>query len=505
MKIDLLAKPLSEIKTKALVLTVFEDAKDRKFRNLSPTLNDKLNSMIKSGEISGKYKEFTMIYPEGFKAERVLIMGLGKRLAFSIERLMAVSAVAARNMRRVKIAEMTVENDFGKMGLSAEQGCRAIVEGITLGLYKFVKISEKRQSDYRAIKKLKIALPEETKIKSEMFAAAEKGAILGESTNMARDLVNLPANFLTPESFAQKAREVADESDIKIKVLGKIEIKKERMNALLAVNAGSENPPQLVIMEYNGGEKKGQVLGLVGKGITFDSGGLSLKPSDSMFRMHCDMAGAAAVLAAMECIAKNRLPINVVAVMPLTENLVDSKSYKVGDVIKSREGITVEILNTDAEGRLILADALSFIKDYRSLDHLVDIATLTGAIVTSLGHFCSGAMTNNQEFYQVMARAGENSGEKVWQLPLFDDYMAQLESDIADLENSGGRAAGSVTAALFLKQFVGQIPWIHLDIAGTAWMDETTMPYMKNPFLPKEGGTGVGARLIYHLAELLAE
>jgi leucyl aminopeptidase len=190
--------------------------------------------------------------------------------------------------------------------------------------------------------------------------------------------------------------------------------------------------------------------------------------------------------------------------MPLTENLVDSHSYKVGDVISTREGITVEVLNTDAEGRLLLADALSYIRDYRQLDYLVDVATLTGAIVTTLGHFCSGAMSNNQEFYEIMARAGEKSGEKVWQLPLFEDYMVQLQSDIADLENTGGRAAASITAAMFLKEFVGKVPWIHLDIAGTAWMDESTMPYMKTPFLPKEGGTGVGTRLLYQLAELLS-
>jgi leucyl aminopeptidase len=191
--------------------------------------------------------------------------------------------------------------------------------------------------------------------------------------------------------------------------------------------------------------------------------------------------------------------------MPLTENLVDAHSYKVGDVVSTREGKTVEILNTDAEGRLILADALSYIRSYRNIDYLVDIATLTGAIVTSLGHFCTGAMTNDQEFFNQVEKAGQISCEKIWQLPLFDDYMAQIQSDIADYENTGGSPAGSITAAIFLKQFVGNVPWVHLDIAGTAWMDESTMTYMKNPFLPKEGGTGAGTRLLYHLAKILSE
>ena len=504
MKIELTAKPLAEIKTRALVLTVFEDAEDKYFKNLDPRLNRKLNQLVEIGEIAGKFKEFTMIHCDEANAERILVMGLGKRLAFSLERLMAVAAVAARNMRRIKISEMTVENDFERLGISAEEGCRAIAEGISLGLYKFRKYTREKQPDHRAIARLNIAVIG-ANISDTMVGAANKGEILGEATNVARDLVNFPANKLTPEGFAAHARQIAAENDLKIKILEKDEIARENMNALLAVNQGSVNPPRVVVMEHNGGKPDGQVLGLVGKGITFDSGGLSLKDRSSMFRMHCDMAGAAAVLGAMQCIARNRLPINVVAVMPLTENLVDAHSYKVGDVIDTREGLTVEILNTDAEGRLILADALSYIRSYRQLDYLVDIATLTGSIVTSLGHFASGAMTNNQEFYGIMQRASEKSTEKIWQLPLFDDYMAQIQSDIADLENTGGSPGGSITAAMFLKQFVGQVPWVHLDIAGTAWMDESTMTYVKNPFLPKEGGTGSGTRLLYHLAEILSK
>jgi leucyl aminopeptidase len=501
MKIDLTNEALAEIKTRALVIAIFEDNKKKIFNIDNPELIASLNKMVDSGEITGKYKEFTLIHNTGIKADHLLIMGLGKKINFSLERLMAISAVAARNMRRIKIDEMTVENNFDQLGINAEDGCRAIVEGITLGLYKFKKISRKQQPDYQTIKNLKIAVASTNKVvRNETL----KGEILGQATNRVRDLVNYPANLLTPQDFIKHAKELAKKTNLKIKVLDHKALEKENMNALLAVGSGSYNKPAMVILEHRGTDQKGQTLGFVGKGVTFDSGGLSLKPRDHMFRMHCDMAGAASVLGAMECIAKNNLPVNVVAVMPLTENLVDSTSYKVGDVISTREGITVEILNTDAEGRLIMADALSFIRSYSEPDYLVDIATLTGAIVTTLGHFCSGAMTNNQEFYKIMEKASEQSCEKIWQLPVFDDYLTQISSDIADLENSGGSPAGSITAAIFLKQFVGQTPWIHLDIAGTAWMDESTMTYMKNPFLPKEGGTGAGTRLLYHLAEILS-
>ena len=504
MNIDILSKPLSDIQAQALVLTVFEDEKEIRFNGLDEQLNKKISRLRETKELTGKYKEFTWFHTDGYNSERILIMGLGKKSEFSLERLMAVSAVAARNLRRINLSDMAILNDFHKKGMAQEVSCKAIVEGIGLGLYKFKRYTKEAQKDYRAIKKLTIALSDNEIVSQAAVDEAKKAQILAESTNRARDLVNMPANYLTPQTFADEAKKIAKKNGIKIKILEKDEIEKEGMNAFLAVNYGSKNPPKLVVMEYNGGQKKGKVLGLVGKGITFDSGGLSLKPSEIMFRMHCDMAGAAAVLSAMESIAKNKVRANVVAVMPLTENLVDAHSYKVGDVVTSREGKTIEILNTDAEGRLILADALSYIRSYKKIDYLVDIATLTGAIVTALGHFCTGAMTNSQHFYSFVQEASKISGEKVWQLPLFDAYKAQIKSDIADLENTGGRPAGSITAACFLKEFIGGVPWVHLDIAGTAWMDESTMPYVKNPFLPKEGGTGAGTRLLYHLAEVVA-
>jgi leucyl aminopeptidase len=505
LNINVICKSLEEVETPALVFTIFENETDgiEKFDSLNPGLSNKLTKLINLKEVTGKYKEFTMVHADGFKAERILIMGLGKRKDFTIDRFMAGIAIAARNIRRINLSEMTVAKGFQEFPVSSEKiGC-AIIEGIVLGLYRFRKHMSGDQNDFKAIKNLTIIVKDENSVE-EVKKGALKGFSLAESTNFVRDLVNEPANLMTPEVFAQEAKQMAKEHNLKINVLEMDELKKENMHALLAVNSGSREPARLVAIEYDCGNPSAKTIGLVGKGVTFDSGGLSLKPAEAMFRMHYDMAGAASVLGAIRCIAEQKLPVNVVGVMPLTENLVDSNSYKVGDVIKTRGGKSVEILNTDAEGRLILADGLSYIQDLKKLDFLVDIATLTGAVVMALGHFCSGAMTNDDKFYKVVEAAGEVAGEKVWQLPLFDEYLSQIKSDVADLENSGGRPAGSITAAIFLKQFVGDVPWVHLDIAGTAW-NESVMTYVKNPYLPKEGATGIGTRLLYYIAELISK
>lgn len=506
MDVQVVCSPLEQIETQALVLTVFEGEKDNieKFSGLDEKLRKKILKLIDSKEVTGKYKEFTILHTDELKAERVLIMGMGKRKDFNLERLRAVMAISARNVRRINLSEMAIAEGFNDLGVGYEDSASAIIEGIVLGLYRFKKHVSDHKDDSKAIQKLTIAVQNE-EVKSEIEKGTYKGFTLSNSTNFVRDLVNEPANHMTPRIFADAAKKLAEENGIKVTILDKAKIQEIGMHALLAVNSGSLEEPRFVLLEYNGGPEGGKTLGLVGKGVTFDSGGYSLKPSDAMLGMHTDMAGAAAVLGAIESIAKQKLPINVVGAIPLTENLVNSSAYKVGDVIGSLEGKTIEVLNTDAEGRLILADALTYIRRVRKIDYLVDIATLTGAIIIALGHFCSGAMTNNQELFEVARAAGDKTGERIWQLPLFDEYKSQIRSSVADLENIGGRAAGSVTAAIFLKEFVGDVPWIHLDIAGTATMDESIMTYAKNPFLPKKGGTGVGTRLLYQLAESLSK
>jgi len=505
MQVDVICKPLDDIETSALVLTVFEEEKDNieKFETLNKDLREKLSKLFDSKEVTGKFKEFTILHTDDLKAKRVLVMGLGKKKDFTLERLRAIAAISARNVRRMNLSEMTFAEGFHDLGLDNEESASAIIEGINLGLYRFRKHMSGDKNNYKAIKNLTVAVQNETDL-DVLKKGTEKGIILSESTNFARDLVNEPACFMTPAAFAKEAERIAQNNEnLKLTVFGKEEIENIGMHALLAVNKGSTEPPRFVLMEYNGGGEGAKVLGLVGKGVTFDSGGLNLKPGDSMWRMHCDMAGAAAVLCAIDAIAKMKLKVNVVAAMPLTENLMDANSYKPGDIIGTLEGKTVEILNTDAEGRLILADALTYVRKNHKVDYLVNIATLTGAIIIALGHFCSGIMGTSKELIDLLKEAGETSGERVWELPLFDEYRAQIRSDCADLENIGGRPAGSITAGMFLKEFTGDIPWAHLDIAGTATMDESIMTYMKNPFLPKEGGTGVGTRMLYHLAELL--
>lgn len=506
MKVNVICKGLEEVQTQTLVLTVFEDEPQNidKYSTLSEKTRNKLKKLVEDKEISGKYKEFTILHVDDSSYQRLLVMGLGKKKDVTLERIRSIVSISARNVRRIHLNDMAVAEGFEDLGLDKLETASAIVEGVILGLYRFKKYVTTHKADDKAIKNFTIVVPDEAS-KELIEKGTQRGIVLSEATNFVRDLVNEPANIMTPTAFANEAERVAKECGLKIKIIDKEEMKQLGMNTILAVNAGSVEPPKVVILEYNGGGENGKTLGLVGKGVTFDSGGLSLKPADAMFRMHSDMAGAASVLGTMQAIAKQKLPINIVGVMGLTENLVDSYSYKVGDIIKTMEGKTVEILNTDAEGRLVLADCLTYIRQYKKIDYLIDLATLTGAIIIALGAFATGLMTNNQELAEFVKEAGDVSGERVWQLPLYDDYKTQIRSDVADLENSGGRSAGSITAAVFLKEFVGDIPWVHLDIAGTATMDESIMNYAKNPFLPKEGATGVGTRMMYHLAEILID
>jgi leucyl aminopeptidase len=305
--------------------------------------------------------------------------------------------------------------------------------------------------------------------------------------NLARDLVSHPGNVVTTGYLAETARKLADRHKLTCEILEMDELERLGMNALVAVGKGSIEPPRLIVLEYRGGGKERPVV-LVGKGITFDSGGISIKPGAGMEEMKTDMAGGAAVLGAMEAAAGLKLPINLVCIIPTAENMPDGKAYKPGDVVTSLSGTTIEITNTDAEGRLVLCDALHFAKKYKPTT-MIDLATLTGACVVALGHEASGLMGNDQRLINSLKQAGERCGERVWELPLWDGYGEAMKSDIADLKNAGSRDGGSITAGWFLKQFVGTTRWAHLDIAGTAWSDKA------RSYSPK-GATGVGVRLL---------
>jgi leucyl aminopeptidase len=323
--------------------------------------------------------------------------------------------------------------------------------------------------------------------------AVERGHVLGDMSNEARTLANMPGNDLTPRIFAERAQAMAQAAGLGVEVLDEQKIASLKMGMLLGVARGSQEPPRLVVLKHDPPNAvKGVVLGLVGKGITFDTGGISIKPADNMDKMKDDMTGGAAVICAMSAIARLKVPVRVVAVVPMTENMPGGKAFKPGDVLTSAAGKTVEIINTDAEGRLILGDGLWYARELGAT-HLVDVATLTGAVVVALGKTTTGLFGAPSEWVEAVHRASVRAGDRSWPLPVFDDYKDQIKSEIADFTNTGGRPAGAITAALFLKEFTGDLPWVHMDIAGTAWAEEA------KPYQPK-GATGVAVRTLVELA-----
>lgn len=496
MKLTTTTEPLEDLRAEMLLVTIFEGEKELKGRLawLDRILAGQITKLLQTNEVQGKYKEFALLHAHGIGSDRILIMGLGKREDFNLDKIRSILAITARNCRRIHAKSLAVDS-FTAAGISAHESAKAIVEGIILGLYKFTKYVGEGAKKYKdRIEELILADQKEENL-ADLEAGFNEGIILATNCNMIRDIVNEPASEMTPVKFAEIAKSISDTMGLEAEILDEKGIESKGMGAFYAVTKGSVNPPRFVAIKYKG-NADGKWVGLVGKGVTFDSGGLNIKTGDSMNRMHCDMAGAAAVLGAVKSACEMKLPINVLGVMPMGENMPDGNSYKVGDILKSFEGKTIEILNTDAEGRLLLADALTY--SYREgVDYLIDIATLTGGIVIALGHHVSGIMGNDQELINKLVEAGEETGERLWQLPLYKEYSSQLRSDVADIENIGGRPASSITAAAFLKEFVGKSKWAHIDIAGTATTDEAITLYIKNPYIPKEGATAVGVRLLY--------
>jgi leucyl aminopeptidase len=328
---------------------------------------------------------------------------------------------------------------------------------------------------------------------TEVNAALERGRVIGECTNLARELANEPGNELTPRIFADRAVELARRAGLTIDVLDEQRIAELKMGLLLGVARGSQEPPRLLVLRHEpANADRSVVLGLVGKGVTFDTGGISIKPAENMDKMKDDMSGGAAVIGAMTAIARLGAPVRCIGVVPMTENMPGGRAIKPGDILTSAEGKTVEVLNTDAEGRLILGDALWYARQL-GVTHLVDLATLTGACVVALGKTTTGLFGTPSEWVEQIRRASDRAGDRSWPMPVFADYMEQLKSEIADMSNTGGRAAGAITGALFVKEFTGDLPWVHMDIAGTAWAEDA------KPYQPK-GATGVGVRTLVELA-----
>lgn len=494
MKIDLCSATPQEYATSALVIGCCEDARDELFSLCDAALDGCLERLAASREFNGKVNSTRLIHTLGrLPAERLLLVGLGKKAELDDERLRQAAGNAVQALRGARVGSFASALHLASESATALE---LVCEGTLLGSYSFDQYKTKNKEERFGFEGMTLLLPEESSVADAGARVAGIQALcLGVS--LARDLVSHPGNVVTPGYLADAGRELAARCALACRVLEAVDLEKLGMNALLAVGKGSVEPPRLIVLEYHGAGDHDKPVLLVGKGITFDSGGISIKPGAGMEGMKTDMAGAAAVLGTLEAASALKLPVNLVGIIPTAENMPGSRAFKPGDVLTSMSGTTIEITNTDAEGRLILCDALNYAVTNYQPAALIDLATLTGACVVALGHEASGLMGNDPDLIDQLKRASERCGERIWELPLWEEYGEVMKSDIADLRNSGSRDGGSITAGWFLKQFVGTSRWAHLDIAGTAWSDKP------RPCVPK-GASGVGVRLLIEYLRQLA-
>ena len=473
------ARAVPDVDVDALVIVGFEGTPPE-----GPAAGQ-IKELYDSGEFSGKALEITILHrPAGLKAKRLAVAGGGKRDKFDSAELRKLAGAAVRSLKAKGVRTIALSLDEA---FRSDDFVAAAVEGAILGdleadRYKTDPKKNEKQVDSFAVL-------------GGSQSGLDRGRILAEAQNFSRGLSNEPANALTPTLLAERARQMASEYRLECEVLDQDRMRQLGMGALLGVSQGSAEPPALIILRYQPSTPAASKdhLGLVGKGVTFDTGGISIKPAEGMEKMRYDMSGGANVLGAMRAIAQLKPAIPVTGIIPAVENMPGSKAQRPGDIVTSLSGKTVEVLNTDAEGRLILIDALTYAQRL-GCTHLVDAATLTGAIVVALGNINIGAFSNNDAFCGKLIAAAKTEGEKTWQMPMDEEYKELLKSSFADLQNIGGRSGGSITAAMFIRDFVGELPWVHLDIAGTAWLDDAK-PYMG------KGATGVGLRTFVRLAE----
>ncbi|HJR60390.1 MAG TPA: leucyl aminopeptidase [Vicinamibacterales bacterium] len=484
---------VSEIETDLLIIPVFEaDALDD-VPGLEAASGGHVRRAMDAREIQGRPYEYFVTPLSGWKAPRVALVGAGKRAEFDTERLRRVATAAAlgARVRRVVRIAWLIRGD-----IPPSAAVQASVEGLGLAAFSIDRYKSAEKSGPPP-EMIVVALPGGTA--PELTSALERGRILAEACNMTRELCNEPSNVLTPRELADRALKIARDTHLDVEVLDEHGLQRLEMGLLLGVGRGSLEPPRVIVLTHTprgaaGGEAPvgAPVLGLVGKGITFDTGGISIKPAEGMERMKSDMSGGAAVIGAMRAISLLNAPVKVIGIIPAAENMPGGRAIKPGDILTGAGGKTVEVINTDAEGRLVLGDGLWYAKE-RGATHLVDVATLTGACVVALGKVASGLFGQPDEWVDVVKGAAKVAGDRCWPMPLFDEYAEQLKSEIADLTNSGGRPAGACTAAMFLKEFAGGLPWAHFDIAGTAWAEDA------KPWQPK-GPTGVAVRTLAELA-----
>jgi len=495
MKLKVIAGDITQFKADGIIVNLFEGTKklDSATAAVDKALGGVISKLIGTGEIKGKLNEVTILHSFGkLPADKVAIVGLGKPDKFSLDRIRQGSAEVARALRKSGTKRIaTIVLGAGTSGIESRLSGQAIAEGAILGLYTFEKYQTKPE-EYKPIEELTIIEFDKTKIPA-LQRGIKQGEIIATAVNFARDLVNEPPSSMTPTALANRAKKIATRVGLECRVLGKSELQKLGMGALLGVAKGSQQPPQFIILRYWGAGKQSKTppIGFIGKGLTFDSGGISLKPWEGMDKMKADMAGAAAVIATLAAIAQLKPKLNVTALVPATENLPSGSAFKPGDILKTMSGKTIEILSTDAEGRLILSDAICYAKKLGLLP-LIDVATLTGACDIALGPICTGAFGNNQPLIDKVLEASKPAGEYVWQMPMFEEYAELDKSVIADIQNIGGRSGGAITAAKLLEFFVEDTPWVHLDIAPTFFVgkSETEKHYRVR------GATGVMVRTL---------
>jgi leucyl aminopeptidase len=492
MQITLETKPFATLETDALVSYVFEDADPVQGRiaELDQFTDGLLRKLASGGELTGKTLEMTLVHaPRGLKASRLLLVGAGNREKFDPAILRRIAGAALRYLKARSVKQLALvlrENE------AVESAAQAIAEGALAANFEPDKYkTEKKDAKY--IDAVVLAgFPEQDRAAVEK--GLNRGRVIADAQNFARDLINEPSNKLTPKILAEKAQAMAKDAGLAVEILDEKRIAELKMGALLSVAQGSVEPPRMMVVTYTPANPKSgaPVIGLIGKAVTFDTGGISIKPSDGMEKMKYDMAGGATMLGVMRALATLKPNVKVICVVPSTENMPGGRAQKPGDIQTAMSGKTIEVLNTDAEGRLILADGVHYAKQLGAT-HLIDAATLTGAIVVALSNINVGVFGSDQPFTDKFLASAKAAGEKMWQMPIDDDYREFIKGTVADIQNIGsGKGGGAITGAMFIKEFTGDSPWIHLDIAGTAWNDDA------KPWLAK-GPTGVALRTLIHL------
>jgi len=474
-----------------LVLTHFEGVArlNDAAASVDRALSGQLRNLLKSGEFEGKLNQTVLLHASGrTPAKRILLVGLGKKKDARVDCVRQALGTAVKRVRQAGASSFVTclhGEDLPKA--SVVELAQALVEGAILGTYQFTEYLSEKKAGAKPVARLTVLAGDAWQV-DDLKEGVRRGTAAAEAAMFVRDLCNHPSNVMTPTRVAAEAKKIGRERNVRVKILERAQAERLGMGAFLGVARGSHEPPKFIVLEYTGSRRKGKPIVIVGKTITFDTGGISLKPSENMEQMKADMTGGAEVLATVRAAARLRLPIHLIGILPATENMPGGRAIKPGDILHSMSGKTVEVQNTDAEGRLILADGLSYAARLKPAA-VIDIATLTGACVVALGQFAIGMFGNDDQLKRSVREAGLKAGERVWEMPLWEEYFEQLKSDVADMRNIGGRGGGMITAALFLSKFIGDHPWVHLDIASTDWSER------ERAYLPK-GPTGIGTRLL---------